>query len=302
MAPMSSSNFRSALSVVLLVVLVAVAGCAGRPSAEAYQALAAKLRADGKLRTETAPQDAPYDAADLARNFERIALHHEARITRPGGEGNWQQNPLQRWLGPLNYRLSGHAVTPQDRTEVTVLMERIAGLTGLDITETDSETEWNFLILIATPEEHKDIKAVLARHLPATVDTFALWRRSRRLICVAHNLFSGQDRNRIVAGLVMIGSETGGLLRRACLHEEIVQVLGLANDHPDVRPSIFNDDGEFALLTEHDAHLLRILYDPRLEIGMSAAEAMPIVRRIIAGLALDQALAMLAGRENPQPR
>jgi hypothetical protein len=282
---MSRSGFQAALSAALLSLLIAMAGCSTRPSPEYYEALVAKLRTEGKMRAETAPQDAPFDAADLVRNFERIALHHEARITRPGSEGNWEQNPLQRWAGPLNYRLSGKAVTPQDRAEVASLMGRIAGLTGLEITE--SESEWNFLILITTPEEHEDFSAALAQRLPATVKTFDLWRTSPRLICVAHNLFSGEDHNSIVTALVSIGSETGGLLRRACLHEEIVQALGLANDHPDVRPSIFNDDGEFALLTEHDEHLLRILYDPRLEPGMTAGEAMPIVRRIVAGMALD---------------
>ncbi len=233
MSSMSRSGFQTALSAVFLSMLIAVAGCSTRPSADYYEALVAKLHAKGKLRAETAPQDAPYDAADLVRNFERIALHHEAEITRPGSERNWEQNPLQRWHGPLNYRLSGNAVTPQDRAEVRSLMNRIAGLTRLEIAE--SETGWNFLILITTPEEHEDFSAVLAQLLPPTVKTFDLWRQTPRLICVAHNLFSSENRNHIVTGLVSIGSETGGLLRRACLHEEIVQAIGLANDHPDVR-------------------------------------------------------------------
>ena len=60
-----------------------------------------------------------------------------------------------------------------------------------------------------------------------------------------------------------------------------MQALGLGNDHSEVRPSIFNDDEEFALLTRHDEYLLRILYDPRLKSGMTAEEAVPIVRQII---------------------
>jgi len=55
-----------------------------------------------------------------------------------------------------------------------------------------------------------------------------------------------------------------------------------------VRPSIFNDDGEFALLTDHDEDLLRILYDLRLAPGMTAEQAMPIVRRIAGELAPGQ--------------
>jgi hypothetical protein len=38
--------------------------------------------------------------------------------------------------------------------------------------------------------------------------------------------------------------------------------MGLANDSRQARPSIFNDDQEFALLTGHDELLLTILYDP----------------------------------------
>ena len=75
-----------------------------------------------------------------------------------------------------------------------------------------------------------------------------------------------------------------GLYRRLCFHEEISQSLGLFNDDPTVRPSIFNDDDEFALLTTHDEYLLRILYDPRLKAGMTADEAMPVVARIVEEL------------------
>ena len=56
--------------------------------------------------------------------------------------------------------------------------------------------------------------------------------------------------------------------------------MGLANDSPSARPSIFNDDDEFALLTTHDELLLKMLYDPRLKAGMTLPEAKPIIRTI----------------------
>ena len=76
--------------------------------------------------------------------------------------------------------------------------------------------------------------------------------------------------------------EQEGVLRSSCIHEELKQTLGLMNDDPDVRPSIFNDDQEFALLTEHDEILLRILYDRRLRPGMQADEARPLLPEIIS--------------------
>ena len=56
--------------------------------------------------------------------------------------------------------------------------------------------------------------------------------------------------------------------------------MGLTNDSPAARPSIFNDDDEFALLTTHDEMLLAMLYDNRLSIGISAEQARPIVRQM----------------------
>ena len=82
------------------------------------------------------------------------------------------------------------------------------------------------------------------------------------------------------SAVALIRGEHPDLLRLACIHEEIAQGLGLPNDSPQARPSIFNDDDEFGLLTGHDENLLRILYDPRLRAGMTAADAAPIARQI----------------------
>jgi len=283
MPPMSRSHLPRSLCVLLITAPALLAGCTDPGSADYYARLEAQLLAKHKLRTETAPAEYPYDAGDLARDFERIALHHEGDVRHQDRKENWSGNRLKRWQGPLTYTFFGNAVTPADRAEVARLMQRLAAATGLQIAESD--TDWNFLILITTPEERDEYSAVLRHMDPGLAATFDLWRHSPNVICVANDPFSNEDGRRLSVGMVAIGSEVGGVLRPACLHEEIAQSLGLANDHPEVRPSIFNDDGEFALLTDHDADLLRILYDPRLTPGMTAGEAMPIVRRIAGELA-----------------
>ncbi len=73
-------------------------------------------------------------------------------------------------------------------------------------------------------------------------------------------------------------------LLRSCVEEELTQAMGLPNDDAGVRPSIFNDEKEFGVLTAHDELLLRILYDSRLKPGMTPETAMPVVRKIIAEL------------------
>ena len=59
--------------------------------------------------------------------------------------------------------------------------------------------------------------------------------------------------------VAVIRAELPDRMRLSCIHEELAQGMGLANDSPDARPSIFNDDEEFAYLTTHDERMLRML-------------------------------------------
>jgi hypothetical protein len=84
--------------------------------------------------------------------------------------------------------------------------------------------------------------------------------------------------------VAVIPSEHPDLMRLACIHEELAQSLGLPNDSKAARPSIFNDDQEFALLTRQDELMLQILYSPALSPGMTGAEARPIVETLANNL------------------
>jgi len=263
-------------------MVLGITGCTGQPSHEEYADYTATLIALGDLRTETAPIDAPYSNDDLVRNFSRIALRHEHDISQAGSELNADANPLQRWSDEIRYKLIGNGFDSTDRFEVHKLMRRIANLTGLSVVE--AEEDLNFLIFVTLPEERQATTQILYGVHPSLGLSFDTWRKSSDIVCMATNLFSQTNPNEIVFGMVSIGSEVDGILRRSCLHEEIVQALGLGNDDPTVRPSIFNDDEEFALLTEHDEYLLRVLYDPRLKPGMGETEATPVVRQIVSEL------------------
>ena len=285
MGTMRRSLVRTALACALVVACAALAGCAGRPSASYYAAYQRDLLAKGRMRVDYVAADAPFDADDLARDFRLVVLNREADSTRPGGDDNLRPSPLKRWSGPLRYRLAGSAVTATDRAEVANLMARISRLTGIDTAKARQEA--NFVILITTPQERDAVAARLRKVSPRFAANFNFWRRHPALICIADNLYARDNPNLISAAIAVIGSETTGLLRRACLNEEIAQALGPANDNSKVRPSVFNDDGEFALLTRHDELILKMLYDKRLVPGMTAKEAMPIVRRIARELVPD---------------
>jgi len=71
---------------------------------------------------------------------------------------------------------------------------------------------------------------------------------------------------------------------RACLIEEVAQALGPVNDLFGLGPSIFNDDFGHIWPTRLDLLMLRTLYAPELETGLSRASAEVAAARALARL------------------
>ncbi len=250
-----------------------------------YRRLEARLLAQGRLRSDRVPQDAAIDAETLARNFIQIALRSEYDL----GNGTrmvptQQAAPLRRWRDPVRIQLhfgpwADAATQTRLRTDVADYAARLARATGHEVTLTGENG--NFLVLFLNEDERRDIQPRLLRLVPdmPAEDVVALRDLDPGNLCTVF-AYSRGGSDVYAQAVALIRAELPPLLRLSCIHEELAQGLGLANDSPAARPSIFNDDEEFALLTRHDELLLRILYDPRLRPGMTEAEAAPIVYQI----------------------
>ena len=87
------------------------------------------------------------------------------------------------------------------------------------------------------------------------------------------------------AGVVVAGAyirnDLPGENTRGCIAQEISQVLGLPGDLDNRTDTNFTSQNGTPYLTAADRALLMILYDDRLEVGMTWDEARPIVRQII---------------------
>lgn len=235
--------------------------------ANAFAEYQSRMQARRYLRTDWDPADAPFSNAELAENFHKIAF-----FAFPNDQFHIPK-PLTRWRSPVKYAVLGNA---QDQEQVAELMLRIARLTGLDIQRT-SERDANFTVMLLDERERQTTQGAFAdAGGRAFFDSFM----SAIHDCGAIVNWTDAEPE-ISQAMVFLHGELGGLYRELCLHEEVSQSFGLFNDDPTVRPSIFNDDEEFALLTRHDEYLLRILYDSRLRPGMSAQQAMPLVHEII---------------------
>ncbi|MEM9637732.1 MAG: DUF2927 domain-containing protein [Pseudomonadota bacterium] len=259
-----------------------------RPTSEKSAALrsylvqvqAAQL-GQGLLREDGGGPDTPFTSAMLARNFERIVFFNEYERALQGRGG---ESPLRRWSGPVRVgTIFGNSVPPSQRnadgTAIRSYARRLGQITGHPINTFGPP---NFIVIVASEDDRGDALDAAAARVPGITpgSLNALRSLSRDTYCAVAAYAAGSDANTYTAAVAVIRAENPGLLRLSCIHEEMAQGLGLANDSRDARPSIFNDDDEFALLTRHDELLLKMLYDPRLKAGMSATEAAPITRTI----------------------
>ncbi|MGV6811701.1 MAG: DUF2927 domain-containing protein [Brevirhabdus sp.] len=254
-----------------------------------YARVETRLKAQGLLRTDGGGPDTPFSKRQLVENFVRIALYDEYTVR--GGRFVAQQTPstLRRWQSPVRLKLVfGASVSPQqraaDKAEVTRYIARLARISGADIRVTEGPA--NYHVLVMNTDELAAVGPRLRELVPGIDDTTLseITNLPRFTFCSVY-AFSKQGQDNVYAAAVsVIRDEHPPLLRKSCFHEELAQGLGLANDSPNARPSIFNDDEEFALLTRHDELLLKLLYDPRMTPGMDPETARRVAEVIASEL------------------
>ncbi|MEB8386827.1 DUF2927 domain-containing protein [Rhodobacteraceae bacterium KMM 6894] len=254
-----------------------------------FARMQSKLQTEGLLRTDGGGPDTPYTDTDLMRNFEQIAFHDEYARNRGLTRSNGVSGGLRKWDVPVHMAVEfGDSVPAPQRAPDTAMVahyaKRLARITGHPISAGPSNADTNFHVLIMG-EDDRDQAVARIRQLVPNINpsSLALFDNLPRTIHCLVVAFSGTDDDYSYRrAIAFIRSEHPDLMRRSCVHEELAQGLGLANDSPQARPSIFNDDDEFALLTTHDEELLRLLYSPELTPGMTYDVARPILYHLIA--------------------
>ncbi len=256
---------------------------------EAYYArIQQSLLTQGLLRRDGGGPDTPFNQRQLVDNFVRIALYEE--FSSVGGRlvARQTESRLHRWERPVRIRIRfgdtiSKAQQAKDRANIVSYAARLARVTGHPISIAGSAV--NMHVFIVNEDERRVIGPQLRQIVPgldqSAVD--AVQNMARSTFCLAFARDAANN-GAYTEAVVVIRGEHPDLLRLSCIHEEIAQALGVSNDSPSARPSIFNDDEEFGLLTTHDEMLLRMLYDARMRPGMTVSEARPVAETIAAEL------------------
>jgi len=244
------------------------------------------LKARGLLRTDGGGPDTPFTDTDLMRNFERIVFFDEyapgAGFRSPSGRAGG----LRRWAEPVRIAVEFGASVPEeqraaDRDTLDAYAARLSRAARHPISTVRRRA--NFHVLVMSEDDRAEgLDRVRALAPDIDTATFGVFRNMPRSIhCLVVAFSERGNPHTYDLAIAWVRAEHPPLMRESCFHEELAQGLGLANDSPRARPSIFNDDDEFAHLTTHDEMLLRMLYHPDLSPGMRPDEARPVLRRLL---------------------
>lgn len=212
-----------------------------------------------------------------APTYDRVVQQFES--TAFGSDFGRPTHVLMRWVSPQYLRfvgsnrqlVEGHK---DDLNEVIKLIAKASGSRPLFDTQIAT-----LVIAFTERSQYGDFLSHLP--LPDIDHTLHSAASSR---CYAQLLGSTQPFGAISHAVVLIDAQSSKTERRACLHQELIQVAGLPADACHYRPSVFCEADFPQTITETDLILLRTLYDPRLKPGMTREEAMPIARQIIREL------------------
>ncbi len=239
-----------------------------------YNELEERKIALGLLRQDGGGLDTPFDIDDIVEAFKKLAFYNEHEIEKNVLSSNSKEVNLSKWQSAINVSVRfGKSVADdqkdRDLKEIKKLLIILSQVTKHKINI--SQQNENLYVLIASQKEIIELLNEIALRQPEfnpkkipIIDRLPL-----DIHCMAMTTVSPAPYSEIKSALVILRSELPKNMRRACIHEEISQSMGLTNDSHLARPSIFNDDDEFATLTQFDQILLQILYDPRLQSGVS---------------------------------
>lgn len=242
-----------------------------------YHQMERGLIASGDLR-RNGGEDIPVDATRLVESFAEVALRNEYAPGQGLETARSSLRPVRRWASPVRVSLTFGSGAPSDirrgdRLFVAQTVTRLTRITGHSISLTERNP--NFHVFVVGRDDRETLLERVQILSPGLqLATLSLLSQMPRDVqCLVFTREDTGTKNTITQAVAVIRAELGPVMRQSCYHEEIAQGLGLSNDSPLARPSVFNDDDEFAYLTHLDDDLLRLLYNPGMPPGLAPGQA-----------------------------
>lgn len=204
-----------------------------------------------------------------------------------------QKSRLVRWAKPIKVYVSSDSGDARLQKELlSVQIKHLANITGHPI-EFDVPLSQSNIAIVFT--QYQQMRNKVSQYMG---DPKKYEKALSEAICLGS--FKNNRWGEIFKGAIIIPVDYARQNARFldCIIEEITQLLGLPNDSDKVFPSIFNDNSIDAYLSPLDYILLKILYSPRLDAGMSTYQVKHQLDLVIQDLNQEGEIQNAAARVN----
>lgn len=224
----------------------------------------------------------PISYERMVRNFDVLAFK--------GEYSGRQYEVLRKWKEPLRLAIMSKTYPESLETDIRELVALLSRTTGHPIelyyTERMRTTKQlppgfdqklvNVYLYFESPADLPKTLAPFFNNDASQVEPYL-----KQATCFAKLFTKGAEIRR---AMIAFPSTRPRDHMRACVVEEISQILGLANDDATMSESIFNDSNPVNELTAHDRLQLRVLYDRRLPVGMPRQDVLRTIPVILDDL------------------
>lgn len=205
-----------------------------------------------------------WPASILVEDFETLAFGPIQRES--------DNSKLQKWVDPVRISINfDQSLSAEERladlSQVLALTSRLEHYTGHPIRLT--ETSPNVQIWVMDR----------ARIMALGENSQQLIREQISSNCTLQMTPYQSPEKGLSEATIYVVTEPNKESRQHCYRQLIAQSLGLTGGMGQL-PSILSADPKTTEFTSHDDLMLRILYDPRLQAGITRDEARPIVQML----------------------
>ena len=260
----------AAICIAALAALTVLAG--GAPAAAEDAEVAHRRAIERKTFTD----------AEIVDGFFKVTFGAEFHVA--GGVDR-----IRKYDGPVRVYVDNRAQPDRSAAVAAVVADIRARIRDFDIAMTGKRDDAQIVVSLV-----RDRDLAHAIRTLYGIDRARRIQRSLEPQCLSG--FRKGENSRILHSDVLIVADAGEFVFYDCLYEELLQSLGPINDDTTVPWTMFNDDVQMGFFDLYDQYLLNILYDRRIQPGMTRGQVEALLPEV-----LPQVRAWVDGNNNAKP-
>jgi hypothetical protein len=181
---------------------------------------------------------------------------------------------IRKYAVPVRVFVDNRATPDRTLQVQTAIGDIRSRIRNLDIETTERRDDANMIVSLVNDRD-------LSRMIRTIYGIDRARRIQRTLEPQCLSGFRKDEGSHILRADVIITADVGEFVFYDCVYEELLQALGPINDDTTVPWTMFNDDVQMGFFDLYDQYLLNILYDTRVQPGMTRADVQALIPTVL---------------------